>query len=303
MQKEKIRVVYVKVDSQPEVITIDNTLEAKQKLVDGMIECLEPWQDRVSIICNEEAVLEDKGFNRLISSDQWEADFEIGIFGDFIICSFDDEGNFSSLNENQIETYMRMFSYDELRIPRKSEIKMLSCPTLSKVYAGYVGACTLDNSFLKVRWDDTPKNNMKEIRVLLASLCSQLISRENMELNFIITGNDFTFLLELSDLRTKYADPLSIEITYKCQIFESAIFKRYMAKSVQGIRFITPQYIEKFRIENGNCVEIIYSNGSRKRFPCYYVDDTHFIIGKSIYHICEFADMIQKIGAVCRPVE
>lgn len=303
MKAERIKVVYVRIASQPKVITIDNSLETMQKLVDGMIECLEPWSDQVSIICNEEAILEGKSFNRLISSDRWESDFEIGVFGDFLICSFDDEGDFSSLSERQIETYTKMFSYDELRIPKKFETKILSHPVLSKVYAGYVGACTVYDRFLKVRWDDAPGDNMQEIRFLLASVCSQLLSRENMALYFICTGREYTFLLELSDLRPKYSDPFSVKMTYKCQIFETESFKRYMDKSANGIRFITPQYKEEFRIKNGNCVEVIYSNGTRKCFPCYYVDDTHFLIDKSIYHICEFADMIQKIGAVCQPVE
>ena len=54
-EKEKIRILYKEVGKEPQIMFIDNTLEAKQELVGGLIEVV-PYED-VLIICNEEGKL------------------------------------------------------------------------------------------------------------------------------------------------------------------------------------------------------------------------------------------------------
>ena len=51
-ENKKIRILYKEVGKEPQIMFIENTLEAKQKLVGGLIEVV-PYED-VLIICNEE---------------------------------------------------------------------------------------------------------------------------------------------------------------------------------------------------------------------------------------------------------
>ena len=53
LEKDKIKVIYKEVGKDPVVKKIEDTLEAKQKLVDGLIEIV-PYKDNYLLICNEE---------------------------------------------------------------------------------------------------------------------------------------------------------------------------------------------------------------------------------------------------------
>lgn len=53
VEKEKVKVIYKEVSKDPVVIEIDNTLEAKQKLVGGLIEVVK-YKEDLLLVCNEE---------------------------------------------------------------------------------------------------------------------------------------------------------------------------------------------------------------------------------------------------------
>lgn len=101
----------------PVEIEIENTLEAKQHLVGGYIECVYPINDdSVVFICNEEGKINGMPLNRDIGHDI--------IAGPFLILGDDYEnGDFKSLNDNQILKYKIRF--DEQSIKR-TENKILS---------------------------------------------------------------------------------------------------------------------------------------------------------------------------------
>ena len=92
--KEKIKVIYKEVGKDPKVIEIQNTLEAKQKLVGGLIEAVE-YKD-VVLICNEEGKIYD-----LKPNVQFAKDY---IAGNFLVAGDDFEtGDFISLTNDQIK--------------------------------------------------------------------------------------------------------------------------------------------------------------------------------------------------------
>lgn len=72
---------------------------------------------------------------------------------------------------------------------------------------------------------------------------------------------------------------------------------------VKEIRFITPGYDELFRIPDGSEVFIDYEEHPDRSHTakCEYIDDYHARIGFRIYHICEFAEIMQRNGAVVKP--
>ena len=94
-KKEDLRIVLKKVGEEPEVMNIENTLEAKQKLVNGWIEVVSVTDD-ILLICNEEGKLEN-----LLPNLNFGCDY---IAGDCFFVGDDYEnGDFKSLTENQIE--------------------------------------------------------------------------------------------------------------------------------------------------------------------------------------------------------
>lgn len=93
MKEGKIKCLLVEPYKLPKEIEIDNTLEAKQKIVDGLIECV--YFNDVIIICNEEGKINGMTPNRDIGSDI--------VFGSFLIVGDDyEKGEFKSLTEKQI---------------------------------------------------------------------------------------------------------------------------------------------------------------------------------------------------------
>lgn len=70
----------------------------------------------------------------------------------------------------------------------------------------------------------------------------------------------------------------------------------HMKKAERGIRFIDPHYREKFRIPDGDKVQIRRYDGAIIEQVCRYIDDCHVEVGKNLYHICEFAEIMERNG-------
>lgn len=92
--KNKLKVVYKKVNESPKILEINNTLNAKQKLVGGLIEVV-PYFDDVLIICNECGKMLNMKANVIFENDY--------IAGDFFVVGDDyKNSDFKSLTETQI---------------------------------------------------------------------------------------------------------------------------------------------------------------------------------------------------------
>ena len=72
-------------------------------------------------------------------------------------------------------------------------------------------------------------------------------------------------------------------------------------KDQRVIRFIDSEYHTLFTIKDGESIVITRFDGEKMVFPCKYIDDCHVCIGNSAYHICEFAERMQKNGATYEP--
>lgn len=111
-QQKQLKVLYKKVGGPLEVKLIDDTLEAKQELVGGLIEVV-PYEDAL-IICNEEGKLLNYPPNLVFDYDY--------IAGDLFVIGDDYENAcFKSLTDKQIDFYKkdlakRAFNYEEYKI-------------------------------------------------------------------------------------------------------------------------------------------------------------------------------------------
>jgi hypothetical protein len=86
-----------------EVREIGSKLEDLQAVVGGLIECVSPWEDNICLVCNEEGKIRNLPWNRLLRGANLQV-LDI-IAGTFFLCSTDDEGEFASLTDEQIEKY------------------------------------------------------------------------------------------------------------------------------------------------------------------------------------------------------
>ncbi len=73
-------------------------------------------------------------------------------------------------------------------------------------------------------------------------------------------------------------------------------------KASRGIRFITPDYKEKFKIPDGDKIRITLSDGEQLDRTCRYIDDYHLEVGSNLYHICEFAERMEQNGNTVIPL-
>ena len=89
-----IVIIYKEVGKDPVVMEIDDTLEAKQKLVGGLIEVV-PYKDNLLLICNEEGKI-----SNLKPNLQFDYDYIAG--NCFIVGDDYENAGFKSVEENQI---------------------------------------------------------------------------------------------------------------------------------------------------------------------------------------------------------
>lgn len=67
------------------------------------------------------------------------------------------------------------------------------------------------------------------------------------------------------------------------------------------IRFIDSGYNELFRIPDGDRIKITFKDGSVTERKCTYIDDYHTQIGYNTFHICEFAEIMERNGNTYEP--
>lgn len=91
------------------------------------------------------------------------------------------------------------------------------------------------------------------------------------------------------------------DYVYKEQYGVFSVLDKATMNEPKEIRFIYPDYQEKFRIPDGEQILITYSTGEKKAFVCKYIDDYHLLVGHNAFHICEFAERMQQLGARVHP--
>lgn len=94
-ESKKLKIIYKEVGKDPVVLEIEDTLEAKQKLVGGLIEIV-PYKDDLLLICNEEGKI-----TNLKPNLQFDYDYIAG--NCFIVGDDYENSGFKSIEENQIK--------------------------------------------------------------------------------------------------------------------------------------------------------------------------------------------------------
>ena len=64
----------------------------------------------------------------------------------------------------------------------------------------------------------------------------------------------------------------------------------------KDIRFIDSHYKDLFRIPDGGYVQIHYPDETVVK-PCKFIDEYHTQVGYNVFHICQFAEIMERNGA------
>ena len=97
---------------KPEQITIPHKLEEMQRIVDGSIQAIYPFEEAVALVCNEEGKLHGLKPNRAVRDPDTGDILDI-ICGTFFICGLTRD-DFGSLNQEQIQFYTKLFQSPEM---------------------------------------------------------------------------------------------------------------------------------------------------------------------------------------------
>lgn len=97
-------------------------------------------------------------------------------------------------------------------------------------------------------------------------------------------------------------NPVKGDYNFYCFCYQSKWLDKNLEKARQGIRFINSAYKELFRIPDGGKIMVTTAWGEKLERSCRYIDDTHMEAGRELYHICQFAEIMEKNGATYEPV-
>ena len=129
-------------------------------------------------------------------------------------------------------------------------------------------------------------------RKALAEYCySNLQAKMKTDMEYYgvrVDTEKYSYLLRLCPERGEY--------NLYCYCYVKDWLDNHMKKADKGIRFITPNYKEKFRIPDGDTVRITLDDGSYVDEVCRFIDEYHVEVGNNIYHICEFAERMEQNG-------
>lgn len=99
---------------------------------------------------------------------------------------------------------------------------------------------------------------------------------------------DYAYLMRLNPNKGEY--------NLYCYCYRKDWLDHHLERARRGIRFINPHYKELFRIPDGDHIRITYPDGSHKDRTCRYIDDSHVEVDNNLYHICEFAEIMEGNG-------
>lgn len=96
-------------------------------------------------------------------------------------------------------------------------------------------------------------------------------------------------------------NPVKGDYNFYCFCYEKKWLDRHMESARQGIRFIDSSYKELFRTPDGGKIVITSSWNEKSERACRFIDEYHTEVGSNLYHICEFAEMMERNGAKYEP--
>lgn len=144
--------------------------------------------------------------------------------------------------------------------------------------------------------EDTTYRRILRDRTTLSAYCQaspdSSFRNERNEYGFRVDSDHYSYFLRLTPNKGDY--------NIYCYCYLRQWLDRHMRHAEKGIRFITTDYKELFRISDGDKIRIITNSGDRRIRTCRYIDDYHMETSgegaTTLYHICEFAEKREQRG-------
>ena len=128
-----MKILIVEPERHPRIAEIPHTLEAMQQTVGGYIEITYPWRDPVALVCDEEGMLKQLPFNRLVAP-------QSAIFGTFFLCGIDGE-DLTDMPEELADKYMRLLYDPQMLIRTNAGYAVLPIPAFDASEGDNESAC------------------------------------------------------------------------------------------------------------------------------------------------------------------
>ena len=127
-------------------------------------------------------------------------------------------------------------------------------------------------------------------RAKLSKYCNsnakQYSGADNQYYGVRVDTDNHTYLLRLNPNKGEY--------NLYCYCYVKHFLENHLVCASKGIRFITPTYRRIFTIPDGDKIRIKHPDGQKFDKTCRYIDDYHTEIGGNLYHICEFAELMEN---------
>lgn len=122
-----MKILQIEPGRAPEAREIDQTLEAMQEVVGGLIQALFPFEDHVALICNDGGKLLGLPANRALRDENGKL-YDI-LCGTFFLCGAPpDSDELASLTPEQAERFEEMFRQPEMFLNINGQIVVLPLP-------------------------------------------------------------------------------------------------------------------------------------------------------------------------------
>lgn len=91
-------------------------------------------------------------------------------------------------------------------------------------------------------------------------------------------------------------NPYKGEYNLYCYCYRRDWLDQHIEKAANGIRFIDSNYKDLFRVEDGDKIIITLDTDEKLERVCRYIDETHVEVGSNLYHVCQFAEIMERNG-------
>lgn len=118
-------------------------------------------------------------------------------------------------------------------------------------------------------------------------------------------GNEREFGIRVNTDKYAYMmrlNPNKGEYNLYCYCYRKDWLDRHLEKASKCIRFIDSSYNELFRIPDGDKIIITARDGELLEPTCRYIDEYHLEVGNNLFHICEFAERMERNGNNYEPI-
>lgn len=139
------------------------------------------------------------------------------------------------------------------------------------------------------------QNRSSMTSVMQKDESSKMKGNYTTEYGFRADTEKYSFLLRCNPTKGDY--------NFYCYCYVKEWLDKHIANANRDIRFIDSGYKELFRIPDGESIIVTDRDGKTQDYACRYIDECHLEVGRNLYHICEFAEFMERVGCTYAPKE